>query len=61
MAHVHPTQGLPGKAHSFSPSAQHGNESENVPHWEDIVQVQARCPSLNRFYWGVKREEHENK
>lgn len=52
-------RGLSGKAHSFSPSAQHGNESGTVSHWEGTVQVQARWPSLNRFYWEVKREEHE--
>lgn len=53
-------QGLCGKAHSFSSSTQSGNESGTVSHWEVLVQVQAKCPALNRFYWGVKRKEHES-
>jgi len=48
-------QGLSGKAHSFSPSAQHGNESVTVSHCKGTVQVQTGCLSLNRFYWGRNR------
>lgn len=54
-AHVRPTlyvQGLSGKAHSFSPSAQHVNESRPVSRWEGTVQVQARCPSLKQVLLG---------